>query len=229
MSIEVVKKRKIDTEKGKLVGIGAENRVYQSLDPDEVIKVFRGNVVDGKDEYVITNDKSVQEHIRRQIIVQHILGKILHLLLPDSIPDRSKLFSKYFPQFSQEKVAGSFRGDEVKPLLKEVDVVHTGSQRFKIKSSTEVVGVTEDTLESDESWRVSINELSKSLRDISVGIDTQNSEQNFLKTTDGKYKYIDSFTILNPDNLIADLRRVSGDNSTIRPWIDRLEKVLGSQ
>lgn len=228
MSTEIVKKRKIEVESGKVVGVGAENRVYQSVNPDEVVKVFRGNVVDGKDEYVIENDSPVPEHVRRQIITQHILGKILHLILPDSIPDRSKLFSKYFPQFSQEKISGFLRGDEVKPLLREVSVANTGSSRFKIKSSTEVVGVTEDTSERAESWRNSVNELSKDLREIGIGIDTQNSEQNFIRTTDGRYKYVDSFTILNTDILVAGLTRLADGNLTIMHWIDRLEKVLKS-
>jgi hypothetical protein len=228
--------RKVETELGNSKGGGGEMRVYETENPKTLAKVYIGNINEvsefGGLNSIGFDIENISPEIRKKILIEFVLAKILHLLYPDSVPDRNYLYSKIFPQFEQEKVEGIMRFDEVETTVQEViklkdtDTEIVGTSKFKIRNEVAVKVPTEKGLETMRKWTNATGDFDAEMLLLGIKIDILNVGENFIKQADGKYKYIDSFTIFNSNEVVEKLIKKAGENTLVKHWIKRLENLL---
>lgn len=205
-------------------GGGAEQEVYSKPDVQYVIKISTGTLMEiSADGTIIEqqfNPEQVPNPIRRKLIAQHLLSKILHILKPDSVPDRSELYTKSFPRFKQVKISGKKEHDDVPRRVKET-VVHPAAvtsggapaPKFRIKE-TRIMEIAPEGLKARETWDDAIRAFTITMNDIGVKIDTQNMFENFIKTPEGNYQYIDQFSFPDGEKIAEKLSGLIADGET---------------
>ncbi len=198
--IEQLKKHRLLSEGG------AENKIYDAI--ENVIKQSKGNIsrFDEKGNlrhYSFDPTEKTPRQIRIEIINEYIISKVLNILFKNNVPGRGKLFSKFYPMYEQEKVYGVRNADDVEykesaqtesPYNQDKD----RAKRFKIKVENILTPTEKGQLTLDE-WKKNVDEIESKLVHLGIIIDraVNSSFINFIKNSDGKYFYIDTFSVPN--------------------------------
>ena len=188
---------------------------------------------------MITYDiETVPTFMRRFLISQHILGKVLHLLYPHNVPDRFSIKTKAYPRFSQEFVDGGGIGTKVeykKRVNKEQGDVSGG--RFRIIRNTEYTKEPTDFgQQALDEWNKRVDLFVESLARLGILVDTNNKEANFIVDNSGNDMYVDSFDFEDPvfvaTSLLKEVDRRRKDGvikddvaKNVSIWIKRFEKI----
>ncbi len=235
------------TKESNFVSGGREWAVYRKATDDVVHKVAQEQVskqglvtrIDesGYISMVTYNIEDVPSHMRRFLISQHILGKILHVLYPDNVPDRFSLKTKAHPRFSQDFIEGGGIGTKIEYKRRESTQPVIDNSRFKIKESSEyMTEPTEAGQEILDTWERKVDNFIELVAGFGIGVDINNKEANFVVDRDGNNMYVDSFDFTDA-NLVADslsneiISREEGGKisskraSAVRVWIERFQSL----
>jgi hypothetical protein len=196
--VRILKNKKVITEGG------AENKVFDN--GDNVIKVSKGNISRinrvGLRHYGFNIDEKTPNEIRVEIINEYLISKVLNILFRESVPNRSKLFSKFYPMYEQKKVKGVWNADDVEMEVKSVSPVKHSSDtpvgRLMIKLER-IVKPTKEGEEKLKEWQENAFKLEQDFLKLGIIIDriVGTGLTNFIKTPEGNYVYIDTFSVSN--------------------------------
>jgi hypothetical protein len=231
--------------------------IITTVNKDEVTKVGKGKIENGEPtekgtikrynergqeietEYNINN---LPPEVRREVLREFSLTKVLSILYKDSIPERRKIFSKFAYIFSQKKVEGVKYVDEIKYQMSQVDTdsdsirrSNVPGSRFRIKSESRPEKVTDQGWQALGWWSDEREKFKKEMDEIGVKVDFANQDENFIKEN-GQIKYIDTFSV--PDKgktykaLLSKIENFSNlkiitetEKQSALHWLNRFNKI----